>query len=137
MSSTMSPPLVLDVASVIAYAVVDESLELAGSRLFCWGRALEPVPCLAPTQDIDGEFQDMLIVHYDDQSKVVGVSGCATVREAKARIERASGALAASGSKQASRSKMQKHRHRRTQATCSASSAVARFTTCTRCIPAY
>ena len=85
-----APPPVLDMTRVIAYAIVDESVEWTGRQtLFVGGELLGPVPRLALGQDVTGDLKDTLVFHCNEKWEVLGVSGGATLEEAKARIERA------------------------------------------------
>jgi hypothetical protein len=77
-------------ARVIEYAIVDESVEWTGRQtIFVGGEELGPVPRLVLAQTVTGDLKDALIFHCNEEWEVLGVSGGATVEEAKARIERA------------------------------------------------
>jgi hypothetical protein len=90
MTSADAPPPVIDMARVIAYAVVDDSVQWTGRQTIFVGREeLGPVPRLALAQNVTGELKDVLIFHCNDQWEVLGVSGGATLEEAKSRAERA------------------------------------------------
>ena len=84
------PPPVLDMARVIAYAFVDDSVQWTGRQcLFVDGKELGPVPRLALAQNATGDLTDVLVFHCDERWEVLGVSGGANLDEAKARTEHA------------------------------------------------
>src|SRR5437867_3651946 len=90
MASHDPPPPVLNMARVIAYAFVDDSVRWTGRQcLFVGGEELGPVPRLALAQNVTGDLKDVLIFHCNDRWEVLGVSGGSTLEEAKVRIERA------------------------------------------------
>lgn len=87
---TDAPPPVLDMARVIAYAIVDDSVQWTGRQtLFVNGKELGTVPRLALCQNVSGELRDILVFHCNDEWDVLGVSGGKTIEEAKASAERA------------------------------------------------
>jgi ClpX C4-type zinc finger protein len=90
MPKSDSPPPVLDRARVIAYAVLDDSVQWTGrQKLFVDGKALGPVPRLALCQNVEGNLKDILVFHCNDEWAVLGVSGGETLEAAKASAERA------------------------------------------------
>jgi hypothetical protein len=90
MDTASAPPPVLDMARVIAYAFVDNSVQWTGRQtLFVGGQKLGPVPRLALCQNVSGELRDILLFHCDEQWDVLGVSGAETIEAAKASAERA------------------------------------------------
>jgi hypothetical protein len=90
MQTDDAPPPVLDMARVLAYAIVDDSVQWTGRQtIFVGGEELGPVPCLALAQSISGELKDVLTFHCNEQWDVLGVSGGDTLEEAEARADRA------------------------------------------------
>jgi ClpX C4-type zinc finger protein len=90
MPKSDSPPPVLDRARVIAYAVLDDSVQWTGrQKLFVGGKELGPVPRLALCQNVEGNLKDILVFHCNDEWDVLGVSGGKTLEAAKASAERA------------------------------------------------
>jgi hypothetical protein len=85
-----APPPVLDRARVIAYAIVDDSVQWTGrQKLFVGENELGPVPRLALCQNVSGDLKDILIFHCNEQWEVLGCSGGPTIEAAKASAERA------------------------------------------------
>ena len=85
-----APPPVLDMARVIAYAIVDESVHWTGKqKLFVGDKELGPVPKLALCQNVNGDMTDILIFHCNDDWKVIGISGGKKLDNAKISAERA------------------------------------------------
>ncbi len=79
---------------VIAYAVVDESVEWTGrQRLFVGDELLGEVPRLALGQNIRGPMHDFLLLHCDEAWTVLGVTGAATIESIKAQAESAYGGI--------------------------------------------
>jgi hypothetical protein len=90
MHNATPPPPVLDMCRVIAYAIVDETVEWTGRPLiFVGNEKLGPVPRLAIACDTTGQIEDVLLLHCSDSWEVQGVSGAPTMESAKARAERA------------------------------------------------
>ena len=90
MSTIEAPPPVLNSARVLAYAVIDESVQWTGrQRLYLGDKEVGPVPCLALCQNIGGGTKDILVFHCDNDWEVLGVTGGDTVDLAKAGAERA------------------------------------------------
>jgi hypothetical protein len=90
MGTPGAPPPVLDMARVIAYAFVDESVQWTGRQtLFVDGKKLGPVPRLALCQNVSGSLRDILVFHCNDDWDVLGVSGGETLEASKASAERA------------------------------------------------
>ena len=86
----MAPPPVLDMARVIAYAILDSSVEWTGrQRLYAGGNLLGAVPRLALCQNTSGPLTDILLFHCNDEWEVLGASGGPTLEDAKAMAERA------------------------------------------------
>ena len=87
---SQAPPPVLDRARVIAYALVDESVQWTGCQtLFVGGKELGPVPRLALCQNVSGVLKYILIFHCNEQWEVLGCGGGDTIDAAKASAERA------------------------------------------------
>jgi len=85
-----APPPVLDMARVIAYAFVDDSVQWTGRQtLLVGGKQLGPVPRLALCQNVSGGLRDILVFHCNNEWDVLGVSGGETIEAAKASAERA------------------------------------------------
>jgi hypothetical protein len=83
-----TPPPVLDMARVIAYAIVDKSVQWTGRQLlFVDWKELGAVPHLALCQNVSGELKDILVFHCNEEWEVLGCSGGGTIEEAKASIE--------------------------------------------------
>ena len=77
-------------ARVIAYAILDESVQWTGRQtLFVGGKELGPVPRLALCQNVSGNLRDILVFHCNDEWEVLGCSGGDTLEDAKASAERA------------------------------------------------
>jgi len=90
MGTPDAPPPVLDMARVIAYAIVDDSIEWTGRQtIFVGDEKLGRVPRLALARDVSGELDDVLIFHCDESWEVLGMTGAADVDAAKAITERA------------------------------------------------
>jgi ClpX C4-type zinc finger protein len=90
METSVAPPPVLDMARVIAYAIVDASVQWTGRQtLFISGKELGPVPRLALCQNVSGNLKDILVFHCSDEWDVLGCSGGDTLEAAKASAERA------------------------------------------------
>jgi hypothetical protein len=84
------PPPVLDGAWVIAYAILDGTVQWTGKQtLFVGEKELGPVPRLALCKNLSGGLTDVLVFHCNEQWEVLGVSGGATLEAAKASAERA------------------------------------------------
>ena len=87
---TTAPPPVIDMARVIAYAVVDSSVEWTGTQqLYEAGQLVGAVPGLALCQNISGDLTDILLFHCNEEWEVTGCSGGPTLENAKAMAERA------------------------------------------------
>jgi hypothetical protein len=90
MDDTTAPPPVLDMARVIAYAIVDSSAIWTGRQtLFVGNQLLGAVPRLALCQNLKEGDTDILLFHCDSNWHVLGAIGAPTIEEAKARAERA------------------------------------------------
>jgi ClpX C4-type zinc finger len=90
MSASDAPPPVLDGARVLAYAVLDESVQWTGRQILLVGdKELGPVPRLALCQNVSGDLKDILVFHCSNEWEVLGVSGSKTLDAAKASAERA------------------------------------------------
>lgn len=84
-----APPPVLDMARVIAYAMVTPEVEWTGKqKLFVDGELLGAVPQLAICQNLSGPLTDFLLFHCDEDWRVLGVSGAPSLEEVKAIAER-------------------------------------------------
>jgi ClpX C4-type zinc finger len=90
MSATDTPPPVLHMARVLAFAVLDESVRWTGrQRVYVDGKELGPVPRLALCQNVSGGTKDFLVFYCDDDWEVLGITGGRTLDSAKASAERA------------------------------------------------
>src|SRR4051812_12498917 len=90
MNASAAPPPVLDMARVIAYAVVDSSVQWTGRQtLFVDGKELGPVPRLALAQNVLGDEKDILIFYCNEDWDVLACSSGDTLEQAKASAERA------------------------------------------------
>jgi hypothetical protein len=66
-----TPPPVLDGASVLEYAVVDQSVRFTGRlHLYHGGKSVGPVPCLAICKD--PAMEELLLFHCDNEWNVLG-----------------------------------------------------------------
>ena len=87
--SNSSPPF-LDMSRVIAYAVLDSTVQCSGKQtIFVDGKLLGPVPKLALCENLGGDLKDILVFHCNDDWTVLGVSGAKPIEDAKASAERA------------------------------------------------
>jgi len=85
-----APPPVLDSARVLAYAILDDSVQWTGrDKLFHDGREVGPVPCLALCQNAWGDWKEIHIFHCNAEWEVLGAGGAASLEEAQASAERA------------------------------------------------
>lgn len=85
-----APPPALDSARVIAYAIVDDSVQWTGrQKLFHDGKEMGPVPCLALCQNAWGDWKDIHIFHCNADWEVLASGGASTLEEAQATAERA------------------------------------------------
>lgn len=88
--SASAPPPVIDMARVIEYAILDESVRWTGRQLIFVGKQqLGPVPRLAICQNLSGDLKDILVFYCNEQWEVLGCAGADTLEEAKVRAERA------------------------------------------------
>ena len=77
-------------ARVLAYAVLDESVQWTGhQRLYSGDKEVGPVPRLALCQNVRGGTKDILVFHCDDDWEVLGITGGSSLEAAKASAERA------------------------------------------------
>jgi hypothetical protein len=75
-------------ARVVAYAIVDDSVEWTGRQMiFVGDEKLGRIPRLALGCDTTGELDDVLIFYCNEQWDVLALTGAATVEEAKAKTE--------------------------------------------------
>jgi hypothetical protein len=87
--SDAAPP-VLDMARVIAYAILDQSVKWTGrQKLLVDGKEMGPAPRLALCQNLSGDLHDILLFHCDEEWNVLACSGGKTIEDAKASAERA------------------------------------------------
>ena len=87
---TIAPPPVIDMARVIAYAIIDSSVEWTGrQRLYSGDRLVGAMPRLVLCQDISGPLADILLFHCNEKWEVQGVSGTPTLEGTKEMAERA------------------------------------------------
>jgi len=85
-----TPPPVLLMNRVIAYAVVDDTVKFTGRwHVRVEGKALGRVPRLAIGQPLEEAFTDTLLHHCDESWNVLGTSGKPTLEETLAHAERA------------------------------------------------
>ena len=81
------PPSVLDRATVLAYAILDASVNHTGSFTILFdGKPLAPVPQLAICRN-EGEVE-VLLFHCDEQWQVLGATYLPTIEHAIERAER-------------------------------------------------
>ena len=86
----ITPPPVIDLARVIAFASVAPHVQWTGRQtLFVGGELLGEVPNLAICKNLDGPLTDYLLFHCDSEWKVLGVSGAPSIEETKDQAERA------------------------------------------------
>ena len=80
-----APPPALCFARVLAYAVVDSSVEFTGrTTMYVDGKELGAVPRLALCQNIDAE-DEIVLFHCDESWNVLAAGGTATtLQDAKA-----------------------------------------------------
>jgi ClpX C4-type zinc finger len=77
------PPPVLDGDRLLAYAIVDETVNHTGSStLYVDGKQIGAVPCLAVVQQETG---GVLLLFCDEQWNSVGVVECSSLAEAQSR----------------------------------------------------
>jgi hypothetical protein len=82
------PPLILDSAKVLKYAIVDSSVEFTGRLcLYVDGKLLGKVPKLAICQNY--KEKDFLLFFCNKKWKVLGVAGYKSIKETKERAENA------------------------------------------------
>jgi len=85
-----APPPVIDFSRVIAYAIVDSSVEWTGRKcLYVGDELLGAVPRLAICQNVGGQPTDILLLHCDENWESLGCSGAQTIDEVKSQAERA------------------------------------------------
>ena len=81
------PPLIIDSAKVLEYAIVDSSVEYTGKcALFVGGELLGEVPKLALCQNY--KATDFLLFHCNEAWEVLGAGGYPSVEEAKRSCEK-------------------------------------------------
>jgi hypothetical protein len=81
------PPLILDGAKVLEYAIVDGSVEYTGlGSIYVGGKLLGIVPKLTICQSY--KAKDYLLFHCNETWKVLGIAGYASIREAKRSAEK-------------------------------------------------
>lgn len=84
------PPPALNNARVIAYAIVDDSVEWTGrQKLFVGANQIGPVPRLALCQDVWGDFKEIHTFHCDEDWEVLASGGGKTIEDAQASAENA------------------------------------------------
>ena len=82
------PPVIIDSAKVLKYAIVDSSVEWQdGLCLFVDGKRVGQVPKLAICQNY--KARDYLLFFCNAKWKVLGVTGYKTLTETKEKAERA------------------------------------------------
>lgn len=85
-----APPPVLDFARVLAFAILDESVQWTGRQtLFHGGKEVGPVPCLALCKNTWGNHTDILLFHCNAEWEVLGASGAPSLEKAQASAENA------------------------------------------------
>jgi len=81
------PPLIIDSAKVLKYAIVDNSVEYTGRLcLYVGDKRLGKVPRLAICQNY--KAKDYLLLFCDEKWKVIGASGNKTIKEAQRDAEK-------------------------------------------------
>jgi hypothetical protein len=91
MNKSTNPPLVLAMARVLAYAIVDTSVSFTGrQRLFVDGKLLGKVPKIALCQSMDDSptAANVLIFYCNDAWDILGIVGAETLGVAQAEVER-------------------------------------------------
>jgi hypothetical protein len=84
-----APPIALDWARVIAYAIVDSDVKWTGRLVHYQGdERLGPVPRLAICQNVFGGTEDILLFFCNDDWEVVGATGRTTIEELQDSVER-------------------------------------------------
>jgi hypothetical protein len=84
-----APPPAIDSARVLAYAILDDSVQWTGrQKLTHDGKEVGPVPCLALCQNAWGDWEQIHIFHCNGDWEVLGAGGAPTIEEAKASAER-------------------------------------------------
>jgi len=84
------PPPVLNFARVLAYAILDESVQWTGRQtLFYDGRQVGPVPCLSLCQNTWENHTDILLFHCNAEWEVLGASSAPSLEEAQDSAENA------------------------------------------------
>jgi ClpX C4-type zinc finger len=83
------PPPVLCFARVLAYAIVDESVDFTGKpQVYLGGELLGRAPCLALCQNLPPDEDEIMLFHCDEQWNVLAPSGGeADLAAAKANVE--------------------------------------------------
>jgi hypothetical protein len=75
---------------IVAYAIVDESVEWTGRQLiFVGDEKLGPVPRLALGCDVGGALKDVLILYCNEDWEVLALTGAETIEAAKVKTEAA------------------------------------------------
>src|SRR6266480_2118563 len=71
----LEPPVVLDSARVLKYAILDQSVVHTGrSTLIVGGKVLGPVPCLAICKNL-WRSNDFLLLYCNNKWRVLGAAG--------------------------------------------------------------
>lgn len=85
-----SPPPVLSMARVLAYAVVDRSVNFSGhQRLYVDGKLLGKVPRLALCRPLGAKLADTILILYCDiRWDVLGIANADSLEAAKSEAER-------------------------------------------------
>ena len=88
-SNSEAPPVALDWARVIAYAIVDSDVTWTGRQIHYVGdEKLGPVPRLAICQNLFADTDDVLLFFCDDEWNVLGATGRPTIEENLEAAER-------------------------------------------------
>jgi hypothetical protein len=86
---TNAPPPSLDYARVIAYAIVDHTVQWTDrQRLYVGEELLGPVPGLAIGQNLFEDGNDFLLLHCDEDWNVLGVLPRPSIPQIKEAAER-------------------------------------------------
>ena len=87
MEAEFSPPPVIDSARVIAYTIVDDSVDYRNRGLvYVDGEPLQRVPRLAICESLQNE-SELLLFYCDEAWDVLAIAGGDTVPEIQRRVE--------------------------------------------------
>ncbi len=85
--SSIEPPAIIDSATVVLFAILDDTVEYTGrGYTIVDGATIDPVPCLVIARNLYDD--DVLLFLCDRDWKVLGAGGYGTVESARERAER-------------------------------------------------